>query len=62
MTPRCGARFASAARSDEGGRRTTAADDNLKKIDHVVVLMMENRSFEHMLGFPTIDAAGKAVF
>src|SRR3954465_7929726 len=28
---------------------------NLAKIDHVVVLMMENRSFDHMLGFLTVD-------
>ena len=33
----------------------TEADDNLRKIDHVVVLMMENRSFDHMLGFLTIE-------
>ena len=33
----------------------TKADDNLKKIDHIVVLMMENRSFDHMLGFLTIE-------
>ena len=26
-------------------------DDNLHKIDHIVVLMLENRSFDHMLGF-----------
>jgi phospholipase C len=26
------------------------ADNNLAKIDHIVVLMMENRSFDHMLG------------
>jgi phospholipase C len=32
-----------------------AADDNLKKIDHIVVLMMENRSFDHMLGFLTLE-------
>ena len=25
------------------------------KVDHIVVLMMENRSFDHMLGFLTID-------
>jgi phospholipase C len=25
--------------------------DNLAKVDHVVVLMMENRSFDHMLGY-----------
>ena len=31
------------------------ADDNLRKIDHIVVLMMENRSFDHMLGFLTIE-------
>ena len=35
----------------------TEADDNLAKIDHIVVLMMENRSFDHMLGFLTIDRA-----
>jgi len=38
---------------------TTVPDDdalqNLRKIDHVVVLMMENRSFDHMLGFLGID-------
>ena len=33
----------------------TEADDNLRKIDHIVVLMMENRSFDHMLGFLTIE-------
>jgi phospholipase C len=38
---------------------TVAADESLKnlqtKVDHIVVLMMENRSFDHMLGFLTID-------
>src|SRR5438093_12294538 len=29
--------------------------DNLGKVDHIVVLMMENRSFDHMLGFLSID-------
>ena len=33
----------------------TAADENLQKIDHIVVLMMENRSFDHMLGFLTLE-------
>jgi phospholipase C len=33
----------------------TAADENLRKIDHIVVLMMENRSFDHMLGFLTLE-------
>jgi phospholipase C len=28
-----------------------AEADNLRKIDHVVVLMLENRSFDHMLGY-----------
>src|SRR5215472_14700650 len=26
-------------------------DANLAKVDHVVVLMLENRSFDHMLGY-----------
>ena len=39
---------------------TTVPDDaalrNLvSKVDHIVVLMMENRSFDHMLGYLTID-------
>jgi phospholipase C len=33
----------------------TEADENLRKIDHIVVLMMENRSFDHLLGFLTIE-------
>jgi phospholipase C len=32
-----------------------SADDNLQKIDHIVVLMMENRSFDHMLGFFSLE-------
>jgi phospholipase C len=28
-----------------------AAENNLAAVDHVVVLMLENRSFDHMLGF-----------
>jgi len=34
--------------------------DNLAKIDHVVVLMMENRSFDHLLGYLSLEA-GKPV-
>lgn len=30
-------------------------DENLVKIDHIVVLMMENRSFDHMLGFLKLE-------
>jgi phospholipase C len=29
--------------------------ENLQKIEHIVVLMMENRSFDHILGFLSID-------
>src|SRR5437879_281790 len=29
---------------------------NLGKIDHIVVLMMENRSFDHMLGYLSLSA------
>ena len=40
-------------------KTVVANDDALKnleaKVDHIVVLMMENRSFDHMLGFLTID-------
>ena len=32
-----------------------AARKNLAKIDHVVVLMMENRSFDHVLGYLKLD-------
>lgn len=35
--------------SEEAARR------NLAKIDHVVVLMMENRSFDHVLGYLKLD-------
>jgi len=30
---------------------STRADANLAKVDHVVVMMLENRSFDHMLGY-----------
>lgn len=30
-------------------------NDNLEKIDHIVVLMMENRSFDHMLGYLKLE-------
>ncbi|MFL6209643.1 MAG: alkaline phosphatase family protein [Pyrinomonadaceae bacterium] len=29
--------------------------DNLNKIEHIVVLMLENRSFDHMLGYLTLE-------
>jgi phospholipase C len=30
--------------------------DNLKRIDHIVVLLLENRSFDHMLGYLKLEA------
>src|SRR5215213_3313935 len=32
-----------------------AARRNLSKIDHVIVLMMENRSFDHVLGYLKLE-------
>ena len=49
------------ARTTAAKRKVTRVPDdqalrNLRqKVDHIVVLMMENRSFDHMLGFLTID-------
>jgi phospholipase C len=36
-------------------------NDNLEKIDHIVVLMMENRSFDHMLGYLKLEGANPEV-
>jgi phospholipase C len=36
-------------------------NDNLGKIDHIVVLMMENRSFDHMLGYLKLEGANPDV-
>ena len=36
----------------------TWAADNLAKIDHIVMVMMENRSFDHVLGYIARTAAG----
>jgi phospholipase C len=33
---------------------------NLGKIDHIVVVMMENRSFDHMLGYLSLPTTGNA--
>ncbi|HEV2772998.1 MAG TPA: alkaline phosphatase family protein [Thermoleophilaceae bacterium] len=42
---------------------STDATDRLAQIDHIVVLMMENRSFDHMLGYlslpETMGGAGR---
>ena len=32
-----------------------AGSANLEKVDHIVVLMMENRSFDHMLGYLSLE-------
>ena len=34
---------------DVGGNDPTGTA-NLEKIDHIVVMMLENRSFDHLLG------------
>jgi phospholipase C len=31
--------------------------ENLAKIEHMVVLMLENRSFDHMLGYLSLEAS-----
>jgi phospholipase C len=36
----------------------TWATDNLSKIDHIVMVMMENRSFDHVLGYIARTPAG----
>ena len=35
---------------------TTSAGTGLTAVNHVVVLMLENRSFDHMLGYLYADA------
>ena len=67
-----GAKSKTRSRSRRGATSTTrraatprqtyvapAADDtvaNLDKIEHIVVLMLENRSFDHMLGYLSLEA------
>jgi hypothetical protein len=36
---------------------TGSGSQNLEKIEHIVVLMMENRSFDHMLGYLKLNGA-----
>ncbi|MDQ2920590.1 MAG: hypothetical protein M3R52_03090, partial [Acidobacteriota bacterium] len=36
-------------------------NDNLEKIDHIVVLMMENRSFDHLLGYLKLEGSNPNV-
>lgn len=35
--------------------RSAAADASYRRIEHIVVLMLENRSFDHMLGYLTMN-------
>ena len=53
------------AKSAEQQASAAAAVDNtvgnLQKIDHIVVLMLENRSFDHMLGYLTLKSGRKDV-
>jgi phospholipase C len=65
------ARFLGIFRSLFGGRTVTPVgfveidvDDSvaaLDEIEHVVVLMLENRSFDHMLGYLSLEAGGPDV-
>ena len=40
-----------------GNQGDPAGVANLEKVDHVVVLMLENRSFDHMLGYLSLMGA-----
>src|SRR5258708_23413718 len=41
-------------------RTGTAMANQLGKIDHIVLLMLENRSFDHMLGFLYADSGNRS--
>jgi phospholipase C len=43
------------------GLGNTWAADNLAKVDHIVVVMMENRSFDHVLGHRALLPGGSGV-
>jgi phospholipase C len=47
--------------SDGGAMELNESDPavaaNLEKVDHVVVVMLENRSFDHMLGYLSLSGA-----
>jgi phospholipase C len=45
---------------EEGAPMTTSAGAGLAGINHIVVLMLENRSFDHMLGYLYADAGNVA--
>jgi phospholipase C len=35
---------------------TVATNSGLERIEHIVVLMLENRSFDHMIGYLSLEA------
>src|ERR1700758_394389 len=37
------------------------SSSNLNKIDHIVVLMLENRAFDHMLGYLSLEGGRRDV-
>ena len=52
--------MASVPEDFRGAVRYQTVDGNLGKVDHVVVLMLENRSFDHMLGYLSLQGRGEA--
>jgi phospholipase C len=46
------------APDSDSGREMDQASENLKKVEHIVVLMLENRSFDHMLGYLSLPSEG----
>ena len=43
------------ARPQRGCGGSDIGTANLQKIEHIVVLMLENRSFDHMLGYLSLE-------
>ena len=40
---------------------TVAETDGLERIEHIVVLMLENRSFDHMLGYLSLEGGREEI-
>ena len=38
-----------------------AGSSNLRKVDHIVILMLENRSFDHMLGYLSLEGGRRDI-
>lgn len=38
-----------------------ASNDQLSSIQHIVILILENRSFDHMLGFLYVDRGNQSL-